>query len=330
MVYGVGQSPASNVNFFAYPGDLSKWIAVGFTGKDTDATHPVTWSEFYSNNGVTNTNSRIWKAVSCLYSYTTGTNLDTPIAMAQQYFSTNGRTGVKKGITLETDGTPQAGDGGAHYTCAQADATATAAKAAGIEIFTIGFGIGSATCPKYNNSGVNCSNPSQINTNQKGDGGLVVRSRRDAPVQHGVPEHRDFQAALLQRTRLRVSGGSVLRRVREPGHRQGQAHSAVSHAGGHERRRRNLRRNDLGQVIHRRDLSYLRRHGSHLLHGHERHVHHGAGSRPNQRFDRRRHRDDGRWHIPGHALGPLYVPVTGVSAPPRRAPQREIRGRRST
>jgi hypothetical protein len=161
QVYGVGQSPSNNVNFFAYPADLSKWIAVGFSG--TDASSPaVTFNEAYSANSVTNTNSTIWKAVSCLYSYTTGTNLDTPILMAQQYLLTFGRPGVKKGIILETDGTPQAGDGSAHYTCNAANNTATTAKSApnNIEIFTIGFGISGATCPTKSGGGNSNANES--------------------------------------------------------------------------------------------------------------------------------------------------------------------------
>lgn len=146
QVYGVAQSPASNVNFFAYPNDLSKWVPVGFSGAD-GGSPAVTFNEAYSANGTTSTTSTIWKAISCIYPYTTGTNLDTPVYMAQRYLATYGRPGVKKGIIIETDGTPQAGDGSAHYTCNAANNTAAAAKAAGIEIFTIGFGIDNAKCP---------------------------------------------------------------------------------------------------------------------------------------------------------------------------------------
>lgn len=152
QVYGIGQSPAGNVNFFSNPADLTKWIPVGFSG--TDATTPaVTFNEAYSTAGTTNTNSTIWKAISCIYSYTTGTNLDTPVSMAQTYLQTYGRPGVKKAIILETDGTPQAGDGSAHYTCNASNNTATVAKAAGIEMFTIGFGIAGATCPTRSGGG---------------------------------------------------------------------------------------------------------------------------------------------------------------------------------
>lgn len=146
QVYGVAQSPASNVNFFAYPTDLTKWVPVGFTGTDP-STPAVAFSEAYSSNGTTSTSTTIWKAISCIYPYTTGTNLDTPVYMAQRFLATYGRPGVRKGIIIETDGTPQAGDGSAHYTCNAANNTAKAAKAAGIEIYTIGFGIDNAKCP---------------------------------------------------------------------------------------------------------------------------------------------------------------------------------------
>ena len=149
QVYAVGMSPNSNIDFFGpYPTDLPKWVPVGFTG--TDGEYGLTFNEPYSVNKVTNTNSNIWKAISCLYSYTNGTNLDTPIDMAQHYLNQYGRPGVKKGIILETDGTPQVGDGSVHYTCYGANQTATTAKSAGIEIFTIGFGMdGTKKCPTH-------------------------------------------------------------------------------------------------------------------------------------------------------------------------------------
>jgi hypothetical protein len=159
QVYGVGQSPQSDVNYFGVPTDIGRWIPVGFTS--TDGAAPLVTSgwgfnEAYSVNGVTNQNSTVWKAISCLYSYTYGTNLDTPMAEAMKYLQTYGRPGVKKGIIFETDGAPQAGDGSAHYTCQSASTTAAGAKAAGIEVFTIGFGIGSVRCPR-NPSKPSCS-----------------------------------------------------------------------------------------------------------------------------------------------------------------------------
>ena len=65
-----------------------------------------------------------------------GTNLTTPIQMAQKYLDTYGRKGVTQGIILETDGHPQVGFNGGDqfntndaYTCKSAIAAATRAKA---------------------------------------------------------------------------------------------------------------------------------------------------------------------------------------------------------
>ena len=70
--------------------------------------------------------------------------------MATYELLNDGRSGVTKGIILMTDGQPNNSvAGGANY-CAQSDAAATATKNAGVELFTIGFGLdgsNDATCP---------------------------------------------------------------------------------------------------------------------------------------------------------------------------------------
>ena len=152
VAYGVATNNSSDINYFNYPADLPKWIAVDFTGQDAGSP-AVTWNEAYSVNKVTQTGTRIWKAISCFYRYTTGTNLDTPIYMAQQYLNLFGRPGVKKGIILETDGSPQEPqtNSGPHYTCSAANDTAGAARInAGydpIDIYTIYYSDGSQNCP---------------------------------------------------------------------------------------------------------------------------------------------------------------------------------------
>jgi hypothetical protein len=161
QVYGVGMSPSDSVDYFGpAPTDLFKWVPVGFTGTDT-STPAVTFSESYSTlvsgTRTVNASSTIAKALSCVESYTRGTNLDTPVRMAAYYLQHYGRPGVTKGIILETDGTPQAGDGSAHYTCDQANAAATAVKALAdnITIYTIGYGISGANCPTRTGGGGN-------------------------------------------------------------------------------------------------------------------------------------------------------------------------------
>lgn len=128
-----------------YPGDLSKWIPVGLTGLGA----PV--NESYLNvDGTVNTGSLIVKAINCMNTSGTGTNLSTPIKMARQYLAASGRAGVPKAILFETDGSPNFNSAGtaADFTCSAANTEATAAKAAGVEIFTVGFGVGAGdVCP---------------------------------------------------------------------------------------------------------------------------------------------------------------------------------------
>ena len=133
--------------------DLSKWIVVGLTG--TGGGEDIT--EAYSTNGVRNQNSLIDKTIGCFDLSNTGTNLSTPFDMARVYLQNNGRPGVKQGIIFETDGEPnynQTQDQ-SNYTCAESVAAANRAKAANIEIFTIGFGVESLNCPDGGGSVVN-------------------------------------------------------------------------------------------------------------------------------------------------------------------------------
>ncbi len=133
------------VNHTDRPSDLTKWIPVGLSGK----TAPV--NESYLNvNGTVNTSSLLVKTINCMDQSSTGTNLSTPIKMGRQYLLANGRTGVKKAILFETDGTPNYSSAGtaSDFTCLAANTEATTATSGGIEIFTVGFGITSADlCP---------------------------------------------------------------------------------------------------------------------------------------------------------------------------------------
>ena len=133
--------------------DIAKWIPVGLTGTVSSGPPPPVNERYLNTNGTLNTSSHIVKAINCFALSGTGTNLATPMDMARAYLLANGRPGVKKGIIFETDGEPNyngwTGDT-SNYTCAQAQVQADLAKAAGIEIFTIGYGVGSgsaANCP---------------------------------------------------------------------------------------------------------------------------------------------------------------------------------------
>ena len=128
-----------------YPTDLTKWIPVGLTGTGA----PV--NESYLNPARTglNTSSLIVKTIECMNTSSTGTNLSTPIKMARQYLAANGRASATKAVLFMTDGTPNFGAGTpSDYTCLAANTEATTAKGAGIEMFTVGFGVtGADKCP---------------------------------------------------------------------------------------------------------------------------------------------------------------------------------------
>ena len=137
-------TPAAAIGTAAAPLDVRRWIPVALSGVGA----PV--NEVYTTGG-----TKLASGISCFTNSSTGTDLADPILMATYELTHNGRTGVKKGIILETDGQPNAAVPLTNATnpgnyCAQANTAATAAKAAGIEIFTIGFGLdgsNDALCP---------------------------------------------------------------------------------------------------------------------------------------------------------------------------------------
>jgi len=129
-------APDGNIGTANFPADLRRWVPVGLSG--TGSTFATTYTP------VTN-------AINCYSNSGTGTDLADPVNAAAYELTHNGRTGVRKGIILETDGQPNTGVGGASTNyCNNASVAATAAKTAGITIFTIGFGLdgsNDATCP---------------------------------------------------------------------------------------------------------------------------------------------------------------------------------------
>jgi hypothetical protein len=150
------------------PSTVGVWIPVGLSGTDI-ATPPPAQSGTngtYSIGGVVQTGTPIVKSIVCISAQSNGTNLSTPIRMAQWYLDHYGRAGVTQGIILETDGHPQVGfESGdqtttnSAYTCQAAVDAAAAAKAdytnspLGIQIFTIGYGVDSSSkCPTYTSS----------------------------------------------------------------------------------------------------------------------------------------------------------------------------------
>ena len=180
-----------------YPVDLPKWIPVGLTGTGA----PV--NESYLNAaGAANPSSLIVKTINCMSSSSTGTNLSTPIKMARQYLVANGRAGVAKAILFETDGTPNYNSAGtaADFTCVAANTEATAAKTAGIEIFTVGFGVtGADLCPDstgfYRSKSVTRVLADMANTSI--DNGCIAAENTDGDHFYCQPRSEDLQSVFV-------------------------------------------------------------------------------------------------------------------------------------
>jgi hypothetical protein len=137
--------PSSNTN--------GVWVPVGLSGTDTTdpQPNPTGAAATYEVAGTANPSSTIVKAINCIQDSSNGTTLSMPLAYAKWYLDTYGRPGVTKGILLETDGHPQDGGNFAsglnmpQFTCTAAIAAASAAKAEGIKVYAVGYGI-SGTC----------------------------------------------------------------------------------------------------------------------------------------------------------------------------------------
>lgn len=136
--------PGDKCNSVFNNSDPGEWITVDFN------------SNYLNPDGSLNTGSELVKAINCLNRAVTSgahTNLGDPTKAAVDLIKAKGRPGVKKAIILLTDG--QANQPSTTRPCQYANTQATAGKDAGIEIFTIGFGIEGARCSEsgspYNN-----------------------------------------------------------------------------------------------------------------------------------------------------------------------------------
>jgi hypothetical protein len=135
------------------------WVPVGLSGTDTTSPLPNPNGPLgtYEIAGVANPASTAVKAINCISAFSSGTTLAMPIAYAHWYLNTYGRPGVVKGILLETDGHPEDGGGGNNldalqFTCGAAITQANLAKADGIKIYSVGYGV-SANCQSQGTNG---------------------------------------------------------------------------------------------------------------------------------------------------------------------------------
>jgi hypothetical protein len=120
--------------------NIGTWVASPFPGAS-----PV--NDYQNADGTINTGSQIVKSINCLNTSGVGTDLGTPIQKAAAYFATYGRPGAQRAVILMTDGEANKPDS-TPQPCKYAFDAATQAKAADIDLVTIGFGVENANCVK--------------------------------------------------------------------------------------------------------------------------------------------------------------------------------------
>lgn len=131
------------------PSQYTPTCANGGIGKPSPSAGSGTWlpvplsSNYKMAGGGLNNASQLVKTISCLEHSSVGTNLAQPINFAKTHLQTAGRAGVKQGIIFMTDGA--ANDSGS-TPCKLARDAAAAAKAAGIEVFVVAFGVQNDRC----------------------------------------------------------------------------------------------------------------------------------------------------------------------------------------
>jgi hypothetical protein len=139
-------TPAGSIGTANIPADMNRWVPVNLSGIGA----PI--NQDYRNGA-----STLAQAITCYTNSSTGTDLRDPIPMATYVLNTYGRPGVPNGIILMTDGQPNNSTTMPDATwpnnspyCQEANQQATIAKAAGVQIFTIAFGLDGANdiaCP---------------------------------------------------------------------------------------------------------------------------------------------------------------------------------------
>jgi hypothetical protein len=117
------------------PGDLRKWVPIGLTGQG------ATFGSDYSSS-----TSPMARAIACFNNSSgQGTDLADPVRMATYELEQYARPGSIRAILLLSDGKPNSSatpsiSSSDNY-CADANDAATAAKAKGIQVYTVGFGL---------------------------------------------------------------------------------------------------------------------------------------------------------------------------------------------
>lgn len=116
--------------------DRRSWIPIGLTGTGAGFDQDYT--------AITSKSAR---AIDCFdKSSGQGTDLVDPVRMATYELQNFGRSGAVKAILLMSDGQPNKSKSGRTDYCREAVQAATTAKAAGLEVYTVGFGVDDVAC----------------------------------------------------------------------------------------------------------------------------------------------------------------------------------------
>ena len=116
--------------------DRRSWIPVGLTGQGAG-----------SNVDYASGTSPMARAIDCFnQSSGQGTDLADPIRVATYELRNYGRQGAIKAILMMSDGQPNTSTGSRTDFCREAVEVAAAAKAQGIEVYTVGFGVDDVSC----------------------------------------------------------------------------------------------------------------------------------------------------------------------------------------
>jgi hypothetical protein len=142
-------SGSPTVHVMAASSATTNWVPISLSGTGA----PI--NEAYVNaSGTPVASSHLEKGITCFNTSSTGTDLALPVTAAANYLRSNGRSNAKKGIILETDGSPNGSTCLAAYNAAQGAKTGSPP----IEVFTIGFGLTTSDkCPDTSGSYKNVS-----------------------------------------------------------------------------------------------------------------------------------------------------------------------------
>jgi hypothetical protein len=132
---------SSSMGSATVPGALRRWVPIGLSGAGLNQNGLPAFDSTFA---------QVTAGINC-YDTNSYTDLADTISEAQYELLNNGRTGVRKGIILMTDGQPNtlssSGPYRTGYPCNNTDLAAQDAKSHKIEIFAIGFGLDGTNNP---------------------------------------------------------------------------------------------------------------------------------------------------------------------------------------